>query len=50
MEFEKLIPIKGALRWGNPLYRWPVHEQSGFAWWRQRLEKALELYDAVRAP
>jgi 4-alpha-glucanotransferase len=34
--------------WGNPLYRWPVHEQSGYAWWIDRTRSALELFDLVR--
>ncbi len=34
--------------WGNPLYRWDVLEQSGFAWWIERLKMALALYDVVR--
>ncbi len=38
---------KGQL-WGNPLYRWDVHKQSGYAWWKKRLTKAFELYDVLR--
>jgi 4-alpha-glucanotransferase len=34
--------------WGNPLYDWEVHRQSGFAWWLRRLERALTLTDLVR--
>ncbi len=34
-------------RWGNPLYHWPAHEADGFEWWRRRVGKALQLYDAV---
>ena len=34
--------------WGNPLYRWDVMEQTGFAWWIRRLAAAGELYDIVR--
>ncbi len=34
--------------WGNPLYRWDVHEQSGYAWWIARLEHALRFFDLVR--
>ena len=34
--------------WGNPLYRWDVHEQTGYAWWISRLEHAFRLYDLVR--
>ena len=35
-------------RWGNPLYRWDVMQQQGFAWWIERCRAALELYDLVR--
>lgn len=38
---------KGQL-WGNPLYRWEVHKESGYEWWKKRLLKAFELYDALR--
>lgn len=34
--------------WGNPLYRWDVMEETGFAWWIRRLAAAGELYDVVR--
>ncbi|MEO8343844.1 MAG: 4-alpha-glucanotransferase [Gallionella sp.] len=34
--------------WGNPLYRWDVHEQSGYAWWITRMRHALQLADLVR--
>ncbi|MFH1058425.1 MAG: 4-alpha-glucanotransferase [Pseudomonadota bacterium] len=35
-------------RWGNPVYDWEAHQRSGFAWWRRRLDRHLELYDMVR--
>lgn len=35
-------------RWGNPLYRWDVHENQGYAWWIARLRSTFELYDIVR--
>ncbi|NDI16783.1 MAG: 4-alpha-glucanotransferase, partial [Verrucomicrobia bacterium] len=35
-------------RWGNPLYRWDVHEKSGFSWWIDRLRSTFQLYDIVR--
>ncbi len=35
-------------RWGNPLYRWDVHEASGYAWWVARLRSALAQVDVVR--
>jgi len=35
-------------RWGNPLYKWPAHAAEGFAWWKSRLRKTLEMVDIVR--
>ncbi len=35
-------------RWGNPIYRWDVMQDNGFAWWTQRLQKALSLFDTIR--
>lgn len=35
-------------RWGNPLYRWPVHEGEGFSWWIARVRQALRWWDLVR--
>jgi 4-alpha-glucanotransferase len=35
-------------RWGNPLYRWPVHEEENFAWWIARVGQALRLCDFLR--
>ena len=34
--------------WGNPLYRWQNHEKDHYAWWMQRFERMMELYDYVR--
>ncbi len=34
--------------WGNPLYRWEYHKETGFSWWRSRIDKCLELYDVLR--
>lgn len=34
--------------WGNPLYRWDYHRQTGFDWWCRRLEHCFEMYDVVR--
>ena len=34
--------------WGNPLYRWDYHKQTGFEWWVSRLYQSFRLYDAVR--
>jgi 4-alpha-glucanotransferase len=35
-------------RWGNPLYRWDVHRQEGYAWWQARIKSVLALVDIVR--
>lgn len=34
--------------WGNPLYRWSAHRKTGYAWWKQRMQSALKLYDLIR--
>jgi len=34
--------------WGNPLYRWDMHEKSGYAWWIERMKHALHYFDLVR--
>ena len=34
--------------WGNPLYDWPYHEKTGYAWWIKRMEYCFKLYDVVR--
>lgn len=35
-------------RWGNPLYRWDLLAQSGYAWWAARMRRARDLYDLIR--
>jgi 4-alpha-glucanotransferase len=34
--------------WGNPIYNWKKHSETGYAWWIQRVESILELVDIVR--
>jgi 4-alpha-glucanotransferase len=34
--------------WGNPLYRWRVHKNSGYAWWIDRFRAVLNQVDIVR--
>lgn len=34
--------------WGNPLYRWGYHEETGYEWWMKRMEYSFRLYDVVR--
>ncbi len=35
-------------RWGNPLYRWDVLAEQGFAWWVDRIRRAQSIYDIIR--
>ena len=34
--------------WGNPLYRWEVHKNTGYAWWLERFRSILNTVDYVR--
>ncbi len=34
--------------WGNPLYRWDVHEQTGYQWWIERIAATLKIVDIIR--
>ncbi len=34
--------------WGNPLYRWDYHRNTGFDWWMGRLSHCFKMYDVVR--
>ena len=34
--------------WGNPLYNWTYHQQTGYSWWISRLAHCYRLYDVVR--
>ncbi len=56
---EDLLPIKVAgvppdyfqetgQLWGNPLYDWDIHKQSGFKWWKTRFKHLFDLVDVVR--
>ena len=35
-------------RWGNPLYNWTVHRESGYEWWTRRMQRMFEMTDVVR--
>ena len=35
-------------RWGNPLYDWEALARTGYAWWIERLRRALTLADRFR--
>lgn len=34
--------------WGNPLYCWPHHKETGYDWWIRRFAQSFQLYDVVR--
>jgi 4-alpha-glucanotransferase len=34
--------------WGNPLYRWDIHAQTGYAWWIDRVRATCQLFDTIR--
>jgi 4-alpha-glucanotransferase len=34
--------------WGNPIFRWDVLRQTGYAWWLERLSHHLRLLDFLR--
>jgi 4-alpha-glucanotransferase len=35
-------------RWGNPLYHWPAHRETGYRWWVERFRRTFELVDVSR--
>lgn len=34
--------------WGNPLYAWDYHKETGYEWWMSRIAYCYELYDVLR--
>ncbi len=34
--------------WGNPIYRWDYHRETGYAWWISRMKNCFRMYDVVR--
>lgn len=34
--------------WGNPIYDWKKHQETGYSWWVSRVKMAFRLYDKVR--
>lgn len=34
--------------WGNPLYDWKKHKETGYTWWTSRIHRCMELYNVVR--
>ncbi len=56
---DKLVPIAVAgcpvdgfsatgQLWGNPLYNWSYHRETGYAWWIKRMQYTLHQYDVLR--
>lgn len=59
LDRENLTPVKVAgvppdafseegQLWGNPLYDWKWMEETGFDWWKKRMEASAGLYDVIR--
>ncbi|HAR95456.1 MAG TPA: 4-alpha-glucanotransferase, partial [Deltaproteobacteria bacterium] len=34
--------------WGNPVYNWDALREAGYAWWLERMNRMLQLFDVVR--
>ena len=34
--------------WGNPIYDWKKHRETGFAWWIYRIQESFKIYDILR--
>ena len=34
--------------WGNPLYDWNYHKETGYEWWAKRIDHCRKLYDIIR--
>ncbi|EHJ52570.1 glycogen phosphorylase [Streptococcus macacae NCTC 11558] len=34
--------------WGNPIYDWNNHKETGFAWWIYRIQESFKIYDILR--
>jgi 4-alpha-glucanotransferase len=56
-EFGEMLVVAGVppdyfsetgQRWGNPHYNWTYLEKTGFAWWIERMQTQLELFDILR--
>ena len=39
---------KDGQRWGNPLYRWEVMKEQGYAWWIDRMRWVTHNFDYIR--
>ena len=50
---ERLLKVdeftyKWGQNWGIPLYRWDALRATGFAWWRQRVQKVRDVFHLFR--
>lgn len=34
--------------WGNPLYNWRLHKETGYEWWIRRMRAMFDYYDMMR--
>jgi 4-alpha-glucanotransferase len=34
--------------WGNPLYHWAAHRETGYRWWVERFRRVYQLVDVTR--
>jgi 4-alpha-glucanotransferase len=34
--------------WGNPIYNWKRHKETGYRWWIERIRASLRLVDSLR--
>jgi 4-alpha-glucanotransferase len=39
---------KWGQNWGLPLYNWDAHKAQDFSWWKQRVKKTGEIFNAFR--
>ncbi len=34
--------------WGMPVFNWETMKQNGYAWWKKRIRRNLEMFDLIR--
>lgn len=34
--------------WGNPLYNWKIHQETGYKWWIKKVDYTLKMVDILR--
>lgn len=45
---DDLFTAKWGQNWGLPLYHWDAHKKQKFLWWRQRVQKVVEIFHYFR--